>query len=466
MLDLLANLSEILAGIAIMFAAARAWPVLGAMNQNLSRRRLGASSAEDLRQLSVGLARELDIPNPHFHSTREAREGLMLVLADAHADNLHLQIGGEDPERPGSVRVRVDGNLRSICTLSAAGYSRLIEEFKAWAGMAEGELWGRGRGTQHFGEREFSVLIRLAESIRGPALTAHLLDTSQTELPVSALGMPPEHWQLIEPLLELERGGLLIFSGLTGSGKTMSLYTSLNLLDPHRRNIVTVEDPVEITRPGVTQIEVDSRALNIGDAFSLARNMDPDVLMVGELRPDTVRSVLRSYYDGCLTLTTAPSRSALATLGYLESYSQVGIRELLFPLVIVAQRLMRALCPECSVPVSPVGEDASFINRVLLESGKTWADLGERFGEAYGCEKCDVGYQGRLACYEALQVDFEILDAVRGNRNPRLQMEHAVSRGFIPMQFHALALASSHRVSLSEVKRVVAGLTTTTGAFT
>ena len=467
MLDLLANLSEILAGIAIVIAAARAWPLLGAMNRNLiTRRRRRGGVGNDLRRLSAGVERELDVPNPRFSTLQQAREGLMLILADAHATNLHMQLGGLDPEHPGTVKVRVEGDLVTICRLSADAYVRLIDEFKDWAGMSAELSWGRARGAGSFAGREYSVLIRLAESVHGPAMTAHLLDTAVAELPVAALGMPSRTWQMIEPLLDVERGGLVVFAGLSGSGKTVSLYTSMNQLDPVRCNVVTVEDPVELLRPGVTQIEVDSPRLGLTEAFSLARNMDPDVLMVGELRPDTVRMVLRSYYDGCLTLTTAPSRSVLATLAYLDSYSQVGIRELIFPMVIVAQRLMRGLCVECREPTELDEDDIWFVNQVLDESARTWDDIGATFFVAHGCRKCEGGHEGRIACYEAMQVDFEILDSVRSNRNPRKQLEYAVGRGFEPMQFHALRIAAQGEVSLAEVRRVVTGLRTASGTYT
>ena len=465
MLDLLANLSEILAGIAIVIAAARAWPLLGAMNRNLIvRRRRRGRVGDDLRRLSAGLGRELDVPNPRFSTVQQAREGLMMVLADAHASNLHLQMGALDAEHPGIVKVRVEGDLVTICTLSADAYIRLIDEFKDWAGMALDLSWGRARGTGSFAGREFSVLIRLADSVHGPAMTAHLLDISVAELPVAALGMPEEIWALIEPLLDVQGGGLLVFAGSSGSGKTMSLYTSMNVLDPERCNVVTVEDPVELLRPGVTQIEVDAPRLGLSDAFSLARNMDPDALMVGELRPDTVRMLLRSYYDGCLTLTTARPRSALATLTYLDSYSQVGIRELIFPLVIIAQRLMRGLCPECKEPVQLDETDDAFVKQVLGESGRDRTELEGHYHVARGCRACESGHQGRFACYEALQVDFDILDAVRANRDPRKQLEFAVAKGFAPMQFHALRRAARGEVSLAEVRRVVSGLHTATGS--
>ncbi len=459
MLDLLANLSEILAGIAIVIAAARAWPLLGAMNRSLVvRRRRRGPIGEDLRRLSTGLGRELDVPDPKFASIQQAREGLMMVLADAHASNLHLQMGGLDAEHPGTLRVRVEGELITVTTLSADAYIRLIDEFKDWAGMGPETTWGRARGMGSYAGNEFSVLIRLVDSVHGPAMTAHLLDTSVAELPIDALGMPASIWGMIEPLLDVERGGLLIFAGTSGSGKTVSLYTSMNLLDLDRCNVVTVEDPVELLRPGVTQIEVDAPKLGVSDAFTLARNMDHDVLMVGELRPDTVRMVLRSYYDGCLTLTSAPSRSALATLMYLDSYSQVGIRELIYPMVIVSQNLMRGLCQECKVPVSLSTSDNEFVERVLSESGRDWSAIGDIFHEATGCRQCDGGRHGRVACYEALAVDFGLLDAIRTNRNPRKQLEYAVGRGFSPMQFHALERAARGEVSLAEVRRVVTGL--------
>lgn len=459
MLDLLANLSEILAGIAIVIAAGRAWPLLGAMNRSLIvRRRRRGRVGDDLRRLSAGLGRELDVPSPRFASIQQAREGLMLLLADAHASNLHLQMGSLDSDHPGSVKVRVKGDLISVATLSADAYIRLIDEFKDWADMGPETTWGRARGMGSYAGKEFSVLLRLVESVHGPAMTAHLLDTSVAELPVEGLGMPDPIWRMIEPLLGVERGGLLMFAGTSGSGKTVSLYTSMNLLDLGRCNVVTVEDPVELLRPGVTQIEVDAPRFSLNDAFTLARNMDPDVLMVGELRPDTVRMVLRSYYDGCMTLTTAPSRSVLATLTYLDSYSQVGIRELIYPMIIVSQNLMRGLCPACKAPTRLNESEEAFVDRLLEESGRDRTAIGSDFHEAAGCRLCDGGREGRLACYEALQVDFGVLDAVRTNRNPRKQLEYAVSRGFTPMQFHALERASRGEVSLAEVKRVVAGI--------
>lgn len=467
MLDLLANLSEILAGIAIVIAAGRAWPLLGAMNRSLIvRRRRRGRVGDDLRRLSAGLGRELDVPSPRFASIQQAREGLMLLLADAHASNLHLQMGSLDSDHPGSVKVRVKGDLISVATLSADAYIRLIDEFKDWADMGPETTWGRARGMGSYAGKEFSVLLRLVESVHGPAMTAHLLDTSVAELPVEGLGMPDPIWRMIEPLLGVERGGLLMFAGTSGSGKTVSLYTSMNLLDLGRCNVVTVEDPVELLRPGVTQIEVDAPRFSLNDAFTLARNMDPDVLMVGELRPDTVRMVLRSYYDGCMTLTTAPSRSVLATLTYLDSYSQVGIRELIFPMVIVAQRLMRGLCVECREPAELAEDDERFVDQVLDESARTRADIGDTFYVAHGCRKCEGGHAGRIACYESLQVDFEILDCVRSNRNPRKQLEFAVGRGFEPMQFHALRIAAQGEVSLAEVRRVVTGLRTASGTYT
>jgi general secretion pathway protein E len=298
--------------------------------------------------------------------TQAARDG---------ASDIHI----EPYERHSSVRFRVDGDLREVVQPHRALHAALISRLKIMADLdiAEKRLPQDGRISLRLGQRAIDVRVSTLPSAHGERAVLRLLDKSESKLSLQGLGMEGDTLTRLQRLVA-QPHGIILVTGPTGSGKTTTLYAALQQLDTHTRNILTVEDPVEYELPGVGQTQVNPRIdLTFAKALRAILRQDPDVIMIGEIRDfETAQIAIQASLTGHLVLATLHTNDASSAVTRLID---MGVEPFLLSsslLGVLAQRLLRRLCPRC---------------------------------QGQGCESCHhSGYHGRTGIFELLTTDDEL----------------------------------------------------------
>ncbi|WP_237883743.1 type II secretion system ATPase GspE [Pseudomonas sp. PGPR40] len=368
--------------------------------------REGQSAAQ---QVAQGLDEELDLLSlvdqvPQTADLLEQQGDAPIIrlinalLSEAvreHASDVHL----ETFEQYLSVRMRVDGQLREMLRPRRELATLLVSRIKVMARLdiAEKRVPQDGRMALRLAGHEVDVRVSTLPSAHGERVVLRLLDKQAGRLELQRLGMPDETLASLRQLLGKPHGILLV-TGPTGSGKTTSLYAALSSLNDHTRNILTVEDPIEYHLPGVGQMPVNPKVdMTFARGLRAILRQDPDVVMVGEIRDrETAEIAVQASLTGHLVLSTLHTNSAVGAVtrlvdmgvdAYLLASSLVGI---------LAQRLLRTLCPHCKVAYSA---DAATCQRLGLDP----ATVHQLF-KAVGCEHCQHGYRGRIGIYELISV--------------------------------------------------------------
>ncbi|MFN3311977.1 MAG: GspE/PulE family protein [Hyphomonas sp.] len=320
---------------------------------------------------------------------------LLLEAIKANASDIHI----ETQERKLVVRLRVDGVLRPLLEPRRALAPMLVSRIKVMARLdiAEKRLPQDGRVSLRVGGHEVDVRVATIPSQYGERVVMRLLDRNATLLGLDRLGMSDRDGQVFRQLLG-RPDGLLLVTGPTGSGKTTSLYAALDHLNDRTRNIMTVEDPIEYSIEGIGQTQVNPRTdLNFARGLRAILRQDPDVIMVGEIRDrETAQVAVESAMTGHFVLSTLHTNTAIGAVSRLVD---MGVeRFLLAPMLIgvVAQRLVRRLCPDCHRPDTASATDAAAIDG-LKEGDAIW--------RAAGCPACSgQGFRGRSGIYEIVPI--------------------------------------------------------------
>src|SRR3977135_4756967 len=324
------------------------------------------------------------------------------------------------------VRIRVDGVLRELESIPRALQNSLVSRIKILSDMDIGERRAPqdGRFEVAVGSRRVDMRVSTLPTQFGEKVVMRLLEASAPLLSFADLGFPRDIADRISQMLSLPQGMLLV-TGPTGSGKSSSLYSCLNLLRRPTVNIVTVEDPVEYALPGINQVHVNTRAgLTFASTLRTILRQDPNVIMVGEIRDlETAEIAMKAAQTGHLVLSslhTNDSVSAIVRLldlgipSFLISSSVTGI---------LAQRLVRKLCT-CHVVQAATPEfQARMVQAGTVKTPVTMA-------VSIGCEKCDqTGYKGRIGIYELLRLDDSICAVIRASGSTDQIRENARSNG-------------------------------------
>ena len=284
----------------------------------------------------------------------------------------------------------------------------------------------------------------------GEKLCLRILDPSSAMLGIDALGYEPGQKALFLEALEKPQGMLLI-TGPTGSGKTVSLYTGLNILNTEETNISTAEDPVEINLEGINQVNVNVKVgLTFASALKAFLRQDPDVIMVGEIRDlDTAEIAIKAAQTGHMVLSTLHTNSAPETLTRLRNMGVPSFNIATSVNLVIAQRLARRLCGTCKRPVD-------IPKQSLLEMGFTEADLATGFTiyEPVGCDQCREGYKGRLGVYEVMKVTPAIARIIMEDGNSIVIADQARKEGFPDLRRSGLVKVMAGLSSLQEINRV------------
>ena len=371
----------------------------------------GASASETLESMAGGDF-DFDIAEDDAAPAQEAAEladvedapvvrFLQKMLVDAinmRASDLHF----EPYEYHYRVRFRVDGELREITQPPIAIKDKLASRIKVISRLdiAERRVPQDGRMKLKFGTKSIDFRVSTLPTLFGEKIVIRILDSSSAKLGIEALGYEKIEKERLMACIQRPYGMVLV-TGPTGSGKTVSLYTCLNILNQPGVNIATVEDPAEINLPGINQVNVNDKAgLTFSAALKSFLRQDPDIIMVGEIRDlETADIAIKAAQTGHMVMSTLHTNDAPKTLTRLLNMGVAPFNIASSVLLITAQRLVRRLCENCKAP-------ADYPREALLRAGFVEEELDGSWKQyrAVGCSNCNNGYRGRVGLYQVMPI--------------------------------------------------------------
>jgi type IV pilus assembly protein PilB len=374
---------------------------------------------------------------------------IMLDAIKSGASDLHF----EPYEKAYRIRFRIDGVLREIAKPPVNLSAKMAARLKVMSQMdiSERRVPQDGRIKLKLSKtRAIDFRVNSLPTLFGEKLCLRILDPSSAMLGIDALGYEPGQKALFMEALDKPQGMLLI-TGPTGSGKTVSLYTGLNILNTAENNISTAEDPVEINLEGINQCNVNVKVgLTFAAALKSFLRQDPDIIMVGEIRDlETAEIAVKAAQTGHMVLSTLHTNSAPETLTRLRNMGVPSFNIATSVNLVIAQRLARRLCKECKRPVD-------IPKPSLLEMGFTEADLATGFTiyEPVGCDQCRDGYKGRLGVYEVMKVTSKIARIIMEEGNAIQIADQARAEGYPDLRRSGLVKVMQGITSLQEINRV------------
>lgn len=372
--------------------------------------------------------------------------------AEYHSSDIHLESQGHFLK----IRYRIDGVLKDVDRVVSDTASAIISRIKIMAEMDIGEkrLPQDGRIQLKVSGRLFDIRVSTLPTIHGENIVMRLLEKEAVEYDIRSLGLIAADSLAIGKLIA-HNYGLILVTGPTGSGKSTTLYSILSGLNNEERKIITVEDPVEYQISGISQIQVQEQ---IGLSFvSILRNIlrqDPDIIMIGEIRDlETAEIAVRASLTGHLVLATLHTNDALSAITRLVD---MGIQDYLVNsslLGVVAQRLVRRICPHCSAPVSPSPEILEQLNWRALNHHY---QLGSgNFRKGRGCDLCaGTGYKGRVGVFEILGFNDRLKSALSTHKDYESLKHLVLNQGFKTLRDDAVIKWAAGETTAEEIFRV------------
>jgi MSHA biogenesis protein MshE len=371
----------------------------------------------------------------------------------SRASDIHI----EPDESVLRIRQRVDGILREQVMPERRIAPALVLRLKLMASLdiSERRLPQDGRFNIKVRKRSIDVRLSTMPVAYGESVVMRLLDQSEGCVSMGQLGMPAPMLGQLERLIH-RPDGLILVTGPTGSGKTTTLYAALAELNTPERKIITVEDPVEYRLPRINQVQIQPKiGLTFARVLRTALRQDPDIVMVGEMRDaETVEIALRAAMTGHLVLSTLHTNDAISSAMRLADMGAESFLLASSLRAVIAQRLIRTICPECSVPAAPDERD-----RYRLERIRPDIVDHEDFRRGEGCDACNgTGYRGRMGVHELLELDEDTSRALgRGDPDAYPDAARRVA-GYRPLVDSALDAAVEGSTTLAEVFRVAGEL--------
>lgn len=421
--------------------------------------RLYGTAAREAEALSDGIA----IGSDGFEEDLEHLKGLaqeapivrlVNVLISRALDMRASDIHFEPFERTFHVRCRVDGVLFDLDKPQKNMQSAIISRLKLMANLniAERRLPQDGKIKLRFGNREVDIRVSTVPTIYGESVVLRLLSQEGVEYNLSNLGMERNDLEFVEGLIERPYGMILV-TGPTGSGKTTTLYGVLKKLNSVTRKILTVEDPVEYQIDGINQIQVKPQIdLTFANALRSLVRQDPDVLLIGEIRDkETADIAIESALTGHLVLSTLHTNDAPGAITRLRD---IGIESFLMAdslLAVVAQRLIRLLCPHCKTEYDARDVDRNRMSEILPD-----LPASLKLYQNKGCDRCGyTGYKGRQAIFEILRINEPVRSAIVAGKDAGTISQIAFEYSYRPLVHHGFRKVAEEGVTtLSEVLRV------------
>ena len=374
------------------------------------------------------------------------------VLIDAirrGASDIHF----EPYETDYRVRLRIDGLLKSVAKAPVKLSPRIAARLKVMAQLdiAEKRVPQDGRIKLNLSKtKQIDFRVSTLPTLFGEKVVLRILDGSAAKLGIDKLGYEEDQQKLFLDAIQKPYGMVLV-TGPTGSGKTVSLYTALGILNDDVRNISTVEDPVEIRLPGVNQVQQNTkRGMTFAAALRSFLRQDPDIIMVGEIRDlETAEIAIKAAQTGHMVLSTLHTNDAPQTIARLMNMGIAPYNITSSVTLVIAQRLARRLCSKCKKPVE-------LPEHALLAEGFTEAEIraGVTLFEAVGCDECTEGYKGRTGIYQVMPMSDAIQEIVLEGGNAMQIAEVAQKAGIRDLRQSALMKCRNGITSLAEINRV------------
>lgn len=416
-----------------------------------------------LEKILADLNREHSVDSL-FHDNEDARQlrelaeeapvvefvnNMMAQAVDADASDIHL----EPEEYQFEIRFRIDGVLQHRMTQPSERFAAVASRVKLVSGLdiAERRLPQDGRMTTRMGGQEMDVRVSTVPCVHGESIVMRLLPKEREELSLSKLGMESDHLSLMRGWAQ-SSGGIVLVTGPTGSGKSTTLHAALADSNDGIRKIITVEDPVEVRVPGLTQIQAHAE---IGYTFARALRailrQDPDVIMIGEIRDlETAEIAIQSALSGHLVLSTLHTNDAVSAFTRLID---MGVEPFLVAAPIKgvqAQRLVRCVCSHCSSEDQPTRDVQDQLAELPQEL------LGTSFRKAVGCEHCRMtGYSGRMGVYQLVEVGPELQDQIVKGATLNEMRRQVANGGARTLLQDGLIKASKGLTTIDELYRVM-----------
>lgn len=349
------------------------------------------------------------------------------------------------------IRIRIDGELRNYAKVPGYVKKNMITRIKILAGMniTESRVPQDGAIKQKILDKDVDLRVSSLPTNMGENIVIRILDYTMSSQGIETLGFNETNLKKLIKMMS-EPNGIILVTGATGSGKSTTVYSILQRLNTTDRNIITVEDPIEMNIPGINQVQVIS---DIGLTFAASLRsilrQDPDIIMIGEIRDDeTAQIAVRASITGHLVLSTIHTNSALNTI---ERLLDMNIERYLLGTAltgIISQKLTKKLCPFCreTRPTNDY-EKKVFKNSLNL-------DINEIY-QAKGCDKCHEGYKGRIALHEVLLIDQEIRDAITNNMRKDELRDLVYGTGTITMLQDGLTKVINGDTTFEELMKAI-----------
>ena len=431
--------------------------LMNALDRAYRRRDEIASLATELED---ELESSTDFDLEELASTGEASEApavrmLQSIFEDAvqvRASDIHI----EPDEGVLRVRLRVDGELQEQVMKEKRIASALVSRLKIMSGLdiSEKRLPQDGRFNIRILGKSIDVRLSTLPTPYGESVVMRLLDQSQGTLELAQLGMPDDIRQRFETLIQRPHGMILV-TGPTGSGKTTTLYSALNLLNKPEKKIITAEDPIEYRLPRITQVQVNTKVgLTFSSVLRTALRQDPDIILVGEMRDqETAEIGLRAAMTGHLVLSTLHTNDSISTAMRLIDMGCDAYLVASSLRAVIAQRLIRKVCEYCSEADQLSSQERAWIRNISP------AHVNTPFVKGRGCHQCNnTGYSGRIGVYELLEMDDAMLDGLRRNSAAEFANAANANPHYVSLTDCAMRYAEQGITSVHEVFRISASL--------
>ncbi|MDE5940193.1 MAG: Flp pilus assembly complex ATPase component TadA [Lachnospiraceae bacterium] len=373
-------------------------------------------------------------------------KGMIDQAVRQRASDIHI----EPMERQVRIRYRIDGALYEKAVYSIRLLPAIVARIKIIGGMdiSEKRKPQDGRITQIVDRKEFDIRVSILPTVYGEKIVMRLTSKNALTKEKSQLGLKPDELKKFDHILKNPHGILLV-TGPTGSGKSTTLYTALSELNKEDVNIITVEDPVEANIDGINQVQVNNKAnLTFASALRSILRQDPDIIMIGEIRDQETASIaVQASITGHLVVSTLHTNSAASTITRL---ADMGIEPYLIAdstIGVIAQRLVRRLCPECKRQKKA---DAEELELLQLEP-----DADVTIYEPCGCPRCDgTGFKGRIGVYEIMEVTQPLKSIISKNGSAEDIKEKALEEGMNTLRMSATKYVLEGITSVQEMMRV------------
>lgn len=378
---------------------------------------------------------------------------ILVVGFGAKASDIHI----EPRDDWARIRFRLDGTLHEIATLDKDRYKYVLSQIELHSNLKlNANFPQNGRFVIHQTDKDLNVRIETMPTIHGDDIVMRLFNTEASLLKIDDLGYSDYHLPKLKSALQRPHGMLLVV-GPTGAGKTSTIYAVLNELNTPEVKIITLEDPVELEMSGLTQSQINEGE-TFADRLKAVLREDPDIIMVGEIRePATAETALQAALTGHLMISTLHANDAVTSITRLVG--MIGEPELVTAStnLIIAQRLVRKVCPDCKTEYQPNSFEMHEFENIIADLPTQLKPTGEyKFYKGAGCQSChQIGYKGRIGIFELLEIDMNLQKLIVEGA-PIFQIQEAAkTSGMITMEQDGVLKALEGSTTLDEVLKSV-----------